>query len=81
MNHAKQQYGRPQGKKYEYDPKFNKKKYFNGVKIQHSEKHLGNNVYNGQNKNYLGVIKSFFGGGKELRDFLIENNIVEIVQI
>lgn len=64
-------------KKLEADLTFNKNEY-----IKECEKKNNRIGYYGKSdENYFTAVKSFFRGGKELRDFLLENKIVEIVKI
>lgn len=65
----------------EYDPNFDTKKYIKDLK-EKTSKEIGQyaNYWN-NNKSYFRALKSFFGGGNELRDFLIENKVIQIMKL
>ncbi len=74
-------FARPNGKEYDYDPQFDEKKF-----LQKEKEKLAKNVghmasWGGKDTSYFKAMKMVFGGGKELRDFLIKNKIVEIIQL
>jgi len=75
---------RPSGKEYQYDPKFDKKKFLQKEKEKQA-KEIGHRATGwGSTKDnvpYFRAMKMVFGGGKELRDFLVKNKIVEFVQL
>jgi hypothetical protein len=71
---------RPNGKEYVYDPKFDKKKFLQ-VEKEKIAKDVGGLGNHSKNTSYFKAMKMVFGGGKELRDFLIKNKIVEIIQL
>lgn len=80
-SHWMHEFTRPQGKEYAYDPKFDKKKFLQKEK-EKLAKNIGNMAsWGGKDTSYFKAMKMVFGGGKELRDFLIKNKIVEIIQL
>lgn len=65
---------------WKYDPNFDKKKF---IADKHNEELKRMGTYHNwtKNPNYFKAIKMIFKGGRELRDFLLENGIVTIEKI
>ena len=63
------------------DPEnFDKNKYIQQFRIEQS-KNLPWGSKNSPHKSYFKAIKLFFGGGRELRDFLLSNGIIKIEKL
>lgn len=75
---------RPSEPEYQYDPNFDLKKFKREArdrKAKEMSEKVGYHARNNGNLEYFKAMKKFFSGGRELRDFLLKNNIIEIVEL